>query len=287
MSAELPTSLVEPAKSPPWWLWPHVLSLEAPLVAVLWQATLARAHDLTLPPVLHAGLALCVWTIYVLDRVWDTFHADAVALDARHAFYRRHRVLFLAVVLPAACLALGWLALCEIPEGVLWQAVSIGVFVGLYFFVYVARLAPALMPKPHAASLVFALGCTAAIRFYSMPDTWADPILECAVLALLVLANLASIAAREEESNGKPGRWCAALPMMLTGNLLVASLLLFYIQKGTFDAAMLAPATAVLAGLALLAVLRRFRTRLSVDAHHVLADLAVIAPLPLVWLSGR
>lgn len=256
-------------------------------MAVLWQAALAKAHGVHLMPVLHAGLALCVWVIYVLDRTWDTFRADAAALDVRHAFYRRHRVLFLTVVLPVACLALGWMALYEIPEGVLWQAVSIAVFTGLYFFVYVARLAPALMPKPHAASLIFALGCTASIRFFAMPDTWADPILECAVLALLVLANLASIAAREEEAQDKPGRWSVALPMMLTGNLLVVALLLFYIQKGTFDAAMLSPTTAVLVSLALLTVLRRFRTRLSVDAHHVLADLAVIAPLPLAWVSGR
>lgn len=262
-----------------------MLSLEAPLVAVLWQAALAEAHDVRLPPVLHAGLALCVWVIYALDRTWDTFRTSPALLDERHAFYRRHRRLLLAAVLPAACAVLGWLALYEVPEGILWQAASIAVFAGLYFFVYVARLAPALMPKPHAAALIFALGCTAGIRFYTMPDTWADPILECAALALLVLSNLASIAAREEEAQDKPGRWSATLPMMLTGNLLVVGLLLFYIQKGTFDAAMLAPATAVLVGLALLAVLRRFRARLSVDAHHVLADLAVIAPLPLVWMT--
>jgi hypothetical protein len=271
-------------KSPPWWLWPHVLSLEAPLVAVLWQMGLAKAHGLHLMPMVHVGLGLVVWIIYVLDRLWDTFRQPKAELDVRHAFYRRHRVLSMALLMPLALAAAAWIALKEIPEGILWQAVSIAVFVALYFFIYVARIAPALMPRPHAAALLFALGCTASIRFFSMPETWADPMLECAVLTLLFLANLSALAAKEEEAVGKPAHWHAAHPTLLGGNVLVMVAVLYFIQKGTFDAVLLAPATAALVGLALMTILHRFRGKLSVEQHRVLADLAMILPLPVVWM---
>lgn len=284
LPAELPTRPSLPAKSPPWWLWPHVLSLEAPLVAVLWQIGLAKAHGLHLMPMVHAGLGLVVWIIYVLDRLWDTFRQPKAELDVRHAFYRRHRVLFLALLMPLALAGAAWIALKEIPEGILWQAVSIAVFVALYFFIYVARIAPALMPRPHAAALLFALGCTASIRFFSMPETWADPMLECAVLTLLFLANLSALAAKEEEAAGKPSHWHAAHPTLLGGNVLVLVAILYFIQKGTFDAVLLAPATAALVGLALMTILHRFRGKLSVEQHRVLADLAMILPLPVVWM---
>ena len=261
-----------------------MLSLEAPLVAVLWQAALAKAHGLHLMPMVHAGLGLVVWIIYVADRLWDTFRQPKAELDARHAFYRRHRVLFLALLMPLALAGAAWIAVKEIPEGLLWQAVSLAVFVVLYFFIYVARLAPALMPRPHAAALLFALGCTAGIRFFSMPETWADPLLECAVLTLLFLSNLSALAAKEEEDAGKPAHWHAAHPTLLGGNVLVMAAAVYFIQKGRFDAVLLAPSVAVLAGLALMTILHRFRGKLGVEQHRVLADLAMVLPLPVVWM---
>lgn len=264
-----------------------MLSLEAPLVAVLLQAALARAHGLTLPPVLHTGLAAAAWTIYVLDRTWDALRATPDTLDVRHAFYHRHRWVILLLVLPAAMAWLVWTALHEVPEGIFWQAVSVTVLTALYFGVYLARIAPALMPKPHAASLLFAIGCTSSIRFYSMPETWGDPVLECAMLSLLVLSNLSAIAAREEEVHQRPPRWSGAHAFMLKGNLLVITVMLACMARGLFDPAMLAPGVAILMSLTLLAVLHRVRTRFSEEAHLVLADLAVIAPLPLVWLFSR
>lgn len=253
-------------------------------MAVLWQVGLAKAHGLHLMPMVHVGLGLVVWIIYVLDRLWDGFRQPKTELDVRHAFYRRHRVLLMTVVMPLALAAAAWIALKEIPAGILWQCVSIAIFVALYFFVYVARLAPALMPRPHAAALLFALGCTTSIRFFSMPETWADPMLECALLTLLFLANLSALAAKEDEAGGKPSHWHAAHPTLLGGNVIVVAGLIYFIQKSTFDAVLLAPAITVLSGLALLTVLHRFRHRLDVHQHRVLADLAVILPLPLLVL---
>ena len=132
----------------------------------------------------------------------------------------------------------------------------------LFFFFSEARIVPGLMPRPHAAALRFALGCTASIRFFSMPETWADPMLECAVLTLLFLANLSALAAKEEEAAGKPSHWHAAHPTLLGGNVLVMVAVLYFIQKGTFDAVLLDAATAALVGRALMTILHRFGGKL-------------------------
>ncbi len=76
----------------PWWLWPNVLSLDAPLVAVLWQEALGRAHHVRLLPGCDLALGLAVWLIYIVDRTLDGFTAAPdQQLSVRHAFYRRHR----------------------------------------------------------------------------------------------------------------------------------------------------------------------------------------------------
>lgn len=109
-----------------------MLSLEAPLVAVLWQHVLAQAHGIRLTPMLDAGLAVACWLIYVIDRTVDTFAASSAnELDARHTFYRRHRRALLLLMIPVATW-LGWAALWVIPEGILWQAVGLSLLVALY-----------------------------------------------------------------------------------------------------------------------------------------------------------
>lgn len=116
------------------------MSLDAPLVAVLWQAALARAHKVTLMPAVHVVLFLAVWVIYMLDRVLDGFSMPQDArLSIRHEFYRRNRWLFLLLVIPSGVFALLFLATTEIPAGILWRGVALAFVVGLYLLHYAAR----------------------------------------------------------------------------------------------------------------------------------------------------
>lgn len=124
----------------PWWLWPNVLSLDAPLVAVLWQAALAKAHKVAVMPALHITLFLAVWLIYIVDRVLDGFSMkDAARISARHAFYQRNRWLCLLFVIPSGSAMLLLLALTAIPEAILWRGVALGFVVALYLLHYAAR----------------------------------------------------------------------------------------------------------------------------------------------------
>ena len=96
----------------PWWLWPNVLSLDAPLVAVLWQEALSRAHHVKLLPGCNLALGLAVWLIYIVDRVLDGCGAPrGEVLSPRHAFYRRHRIWFVVLVIPALSAWLLYVAL--------------------------------------------------------------------------------------------------------------------------------------------------------------------------------
>ncbi len=73
------------------WLWPNFLNLDAPLIAVLWQVLLARelaVHVKFGEPVV---LALCVWLVYVADRVLDALRPLLGNWEpVRKSFYRRH-----------------------------------------------------------------------------------------------------------------------------------------------------------------------------------------------------
>ena len=117
----------------PWWMWPNVLSLDAPVVAVLWQAALARVSGVALPEGCHLALGLAVWLIYMVDRVLDGFSmGEQPVKTMRHAFYQRYRWYFVFGVLPLGTLALGWVSLTAIPEGILWRGVGLSFVVGMY-----------------------------------------------------------------------------------------------------------------------------------------------------------
>src|ERR1700753_2638698 len=75
-------------RSTPLWLWPNLLSLDAPIVAVLWQALFVGSYRARFDPLASALLFIAVWTIYVADRVIDAWRdRDG---EARHDFYRRN-----------------------------------------------------------------------------------------------------------------------------------------------------------------------------------------------------
>ncbi len=301
-------------------------------MAVLWQAALAHAHGIRLTPLLSAGLALACWVVYVLDRTLDTLGVrNPAALDVRHAFYYRHRRLVLLGVIPPALLLLAWMALWVIPEGVLWQAVSLALLVALYLaswsaqgsrvsrdvFVSCAGLGGIMLishmplssgskltlsllvlgvmvlsflrqmdirmgnvlPKELTAALLFAMGCTTSTRFLAMPETIAEPVLECVLLALLFACNLHGITCRE--AGLKEGRKHA---LLVLGTLVFVLGIMGCIGLGLQEHAMLGLARAALGVVVLHALVHGTRRHFSADSYRVLADLALILPLPLVWL---
>jgi hypothetical protein len=87
-------------------LW-HLLSLDAPTVAVLWTWFIAAATHIRLPLASTLSMAIAVWMLYAADRLMDARLIDTPStrpddLEARHFFHHRHRTFFLSGILLAS-----------------------------------------------------------------------------------------------------------------------------------------------------------------------------------------
>ena len=178
--------------SPPLWLWPNLLSLDAPLVAVLWQGFLAYRFALPLRPAGRLVLGLTVWAIYLLDRLLDARKPPPVkgtAEPARHRYYRRHFELMaalLAIVIAAdAFVAMVWLRPAVLRVGLILLA---GVLVYLATF-HISGLS-AKIPKEIAAAVLFTAGTflTAWSTIPCLSLAWP-----AVAFFLLCLANIVAI----------------------------------------------------------------------------------------------
>jgi len=96
-------------KRPAWWLLPNLLSLDAPLVAVVWMWILAKSmRVMYVDSYSYWLVAGAVWSIYVLDRVMDVWRlkkAEAkgedipvTPLSPRHHFHWKYRSILLTLV---------------------------------------------------------------------------------------------------------------------------------------------------------------------------------------------
>lgn len=327
----------------PWWLWPNVLSLDAPLVAVLCQAALARAHKVALLPSVYGALFLTVWLIYVVDRVLDGFSMEkAERLSPRHAFYRRHRRLFLLLLIPAGVFTLLWLALAEIPAGIFWRGLALGFIVALYLLHFAARghrtiymignvaacmvggvvlwllplpvlfkilygtvlvalLALAsgggardtfrFLPKEAVCGYLFAIGSSLSVNFFT-GDQQAHPFSpEVLMLALLCSLNCVAVSCYERAADTHPGpngitqTWphmARVYPMLLLSLAAVACWTLSH--KMPLPLALFC--SAVLSSTVLLGVVHRLARCMTPELSHVLADVAIAAPVLLVAMAG-
>lgn len=148
-----------PAKSP-LALW-HLLSLDAPTIAVLWTWFIGTASHVHLPITSILAMASAVWTLYAADRLLDTQSATPSDLEARHYFHHRYRTAFLAGILFAS-LALAVL-LPRIPsEAIHLYLILGGLVFGYFILIHVplnhspeTKAAPRL-PKEIAVGICFA-----------------------------------------------------------------------------------------------------------------------------------
>ncbi len=167
----------------------HLLSLDAPTVAVVWTLGFATALHLQLPPLGPAMLALATWLVYVADRLLDAARpAHAASLQERHHFHQRHRRIFLsvaAVVLPL----LAWLVMTRLDpaplrEDLALAGCSLVYLLCVHFPLGLAARTRIRLPKELIVGIVFAAAC--GIPTWSR-DHAARPVL---LLLLCLLATL-------------------------------------------------------------------------------------------------
>ena len=277
----------------PWWLWPNLLSLDAPLVAVVWLFMLAKTWGVNYHPEHeYVVLGLAVWVVYVSDRLLDALvHGESSRCQERHRFHLRHRRKFAVLALIAAVVALG-LVLTMTPMAIYGYAAVAGFLVS-GFFAMALFAAPEAGELPYSKNILggiaFAFGTAMMAHVYMRDKGILDLLLynrEFIAFAVLCVLNIAAIdlwehASRiEDEELRAQDELALTLPLALLGG---ASFVFARQADGSGSGPFF---YTVLTGAALLFVLNRVRGRFSLEALRVLADAAMVAPL-LVFLALR
>jgi hypothetical protein len=248
------------------WLWPNLLSLDAPLVALLWQVLFIRCFHSEASAIPSVLLVLAVWLIYVADRVLDGWAGRGSM--PRHQFYRRHRraLVPLWIAVMAAASALSW---TRLNPDLLHRGLALIGLVGTYFAA--VHLSPHLpWPKEAAVAVIFALGTSLA--------SWNDihHAGDIAAIGLFsVLCWINCMAIDQWESRRGTG-----IPVgVVAGAVGAGALALVWLHRPVIGNVEMASALAFLC-------LDRARHWLSTDALRVLADAALLTPLMVLPFTG-
>jgi hypothetical protein len=247
------------------WLWPNLLSLDAPVVAVLWQILFARCFQVPVDALAAVLLLLTVWLIYAADRLLDACKGECHS--PRHEFYRRRWVELLPVWIAVLGLT-SWLAAEYLPAGLFLRGAALLASVSVYFALVHSRIA-LRWPKEAAVGVLFALG--ASLVAWGEVKTPAD-FMTILLFSGLCWLNCLAIQRWEEEGLD----WSPRIAASVLGCAAVG---LLYAHRPILGGAELASASAFL-------LLSRVRRRLSADAVRVLADVALLSPVLFLPLVG-
>jgi len=156
----------------PWWLWPNLLNLDSPLLAIIWQEQFARIAGVNLVFSDRLLLFCCTWLVYCADRVLDVVDSDGRAETGRHAIHQKGRPIWLgisAIILVAALVtAIFRLNTAAWLGGCLVFALTAIHFAATHWW---PRLRTRLWTKEWHVGLVFSVGCT--LQIWSMqPSAW-------------------------------------------------------------------------------------------------------------------
>lgn len=277
----------------PIWLYPNLLSLDAPLVAVAWLYIFAKTWRVVyLPFSTYISLGLVVWVIYVTDRLLDAsmngFSADR--LEARHDFHRKHQKVFRTLAMVAGLVAL-ILVVTGLATKIYGYAMFGGLMVAGFFTLSVfSSHGPDDIPytKNVVAGFSFAYGTSMLAYAYTgfeSQDLLKSPELIC--FAVLCILNISAIDLWEHANRTADLEIKATneLALSLPLTLLGAAALIFALKDP--DLTTRPFFYAILTGAALLQILNRSRAKFSMDALRVLADAALLAPFLVFLASSR
>lgn len=261
----------------------HLLSLDAPTVAVVWAWSFARAAQVHASPVSLAVLGLGTWLIYVVDRLLDSRPgAERCELRERHVFHARHRRL-LTVAGAAAAAVLAALIVVMPAAARRDDALLFAVSVLYFLAVHLPKLR-IRFPRELVVGLVFA--CVCAVPAWSRSPAFSAELRWLVPLfAALCWLNCTAIHVWEEEPGALRPRWVSAMALCLAA--AAAACLVIATSAGAFRLAICVLASAML----LFALHRDWRRAsqgsssvapLSTLALRILADAVLLTPLLLL-----
>ncbi len=282
-------AVASPPAAIPLWLWPNLLSLDAPLVAVLWMQLFARSAPAHVGWTVSLVLALAVWLIYAADRLLDVSRGDAtLAASSRHRFCRAHRRKFLLLLITLAGLTGG---LCLMLDRRTLQYGGLLLVLVAVYFVAVHRAGSRYFPKEAVVGVVFGLGVYLPV--WARLGTRPSPATTVSLVLFMLLCWLNAVLIEHAEwldLRHRRGQAPHALTVAagknlsaMGGAIATGAGVLTLLPAFHMERSMLLSLVLSTVGLAALAAGRR---RLNLDALRVLADAALLTP-GLVLLFRR
>ena len=290
--SSVPWSQPVPAGHRPW-LWPNLLSLDAPLIAVLWLNLFAISGQVRVRPAATIVLALVVWAIYIADRLLDTLHWSGgdEGFAARHRFYRQHRAgfaLFLLPLLGVIC----WFC-CNLDRRTLRDGILMLAAVTLYFAAIHYRRSKSRLALPKEATVAVLFGAGTYLPAWAHARS-SNAGLDVSVLLFVLLCWVnAALIEYSEWIRLRLARWrtphastVAAGKYLLAIGIAVAVLALCLAAAPAFHAELPILAAVALSALALAGLGFCWR-RLAIDQVRVLADATLLTPGVILLLLHR
>lgn len=272
------------AKRKPLWLYPNLLSLDAPLVSVAWLHVFAETWRLGYHPThAYVCLGLVVWSIYVFDRLLDVSLLSTTPhrLEPRHHFHERLRKTFTVLVVAAMGYAT-LLLVTEMPRAIFQYLLMGGVMVAGFFglsMISTQDKEHVGLSKNIMAGVAFAFGTAMTAHVYRAEFGVVQLLIsrEFLCFAVLCMLNIAAIDFWEhaKRSDDEEVQAVDELSLMLPLLVLGLASLFFAVQQPS----MRPFHYAILTGVALLYLLNRRRGHLSMDALRVFADVSLLAPV--------
>lgn len=269
---------------PRWWQWPTILSLDAPIVLLVWQAAAAATAGVAIGWPQRVVLAASVWLAYATDRWLEAWRLPApMVRTPRHAFHQRRRWTIAAVaasVLVAdITLAVASLSASDLFAG-LWLALAAACYVLSHQWLH--RAARWRAPKEVVVAVLLAAGVWLFVRHGPAAAVWPT----VGLFALLCLTNISLISTWEVDVDRRHGqsslalhsdaarRWIPLLPWL-------AALVAVVVAIAGAPAVRAVAACAFVSAL-LLAASDRLEPRTGWPLARVSSDLALLTPLVLV-----
>jgi hypothetical protein len=263
----------------------HLASFDAPTVAVVWALSFAWAAQVQLPHWVPVLIALVTWAVYVADRLLDARAAmrsgEDKNLRERHFFHWRYRRI-LAPLAATAAVAAAVLVALQMPVAArernsVLAAAALVYFSGVHGADWLPEWVRRIGSKELAVGVLFTAGCAlpALSRVHggaslatigSMAPLW----MLAGFFAALAWLNCSAIDCWESSSARRIELVGFALAGI--GLALAAGLCLHHSRIAAL-------AVAGAASACVIALLHRWRGRLSPLALRSAADLALLTPL--------
>lgn len=296
VSSQIVPRFMPESRRIPLWLYPNLLSLDAPLVAVLWLWVFARMWRADyLPAPAYIVLWLAVWAVYIFDRLFDAFlrSGSPEMLEERHRFHLLHKGKFRICGFAAAFGAL-LITLMALPIQIFSYATFGGVLVLAFFALSIfssQKRGEVEYGKNVIAGLAFAYGTALAAHVYvpaldSSGIRFLDLAMtrEVIVFGVLCIVNITAIDVWEYslQTPDLEENATAELSITLPLAVLAAASVIFAYKASRDDGTETIERfyyIAILTASALFYVLGRCRGRFSPTQLRVLADVALIIPV--------